>query len=154
MKSTKRDILLAVFAYGTLALCAVLIAVAACWLLYPYQTYKVHSVKLLDKTVQQGGTLSVLLDYTRYTDKNSTVSRQFMDGILFTVPSFEGLGTPGHYVRFVPIAVPDTLPPGTYIIRTTSVFRMNPLRTITVSWETEQFTVTGHADAAQDTNLQ
>ena len=140
---TKRLFWLSVFGYGTLILTFGFICLVAIWIWYPYKTVKTNNVNVLNPVVQQGGTLSIELDYDRYTDIDSIIVRQFKDGIAFTTPISEGTGTPGHYNRLIEIPIPETLPPGQYTLTTTAIFKMNPVRNIPVDWTTKEFKVIG-----------
>jgi hypothetical protein len=138
---------------GTLVISFLVLLLFGYWRFYPYKTFRVNSVTLMNYSVEQGGHLAVMLDYDRYTDITSKSYRHFVDGITFATPPFEGIGEQGHYNRFVEVDVPITLPPGSYTLKTFSDFKMNPIRHVSNSWETTTFTVTPkyHDEATEPT---
>jgi ABC-type maltose transport system permease subunit len=144
----KKHLILSIYGYGTLILATGILALVMFWLLYPYKTIVVNAVELKSKSVQQGGLLPIRLEYDRYTTKDSTITRQFKDGIIFTTPTSTGVGGIGHYDRLIEVPVPVNLPPGLYTLETTVSYRVNPIRTVQVVWSTEQFTVTQSTNGA------
>jgi len=142
LPQTRRLWLLTFFGYGTLILAFGIIALIIFWEFYPYKTVKIKNVTVLNTEVQQGSTLSIKLDYDRYTDIDSIIIRQFKNGIVFTTPAMEATGEPGHYDRLIEVSIPGTLPPGEYTLTTNATFKVNPIRDMTVKWVTSKFTVT------------
>lgn len=131
-------------AWATIALAALCMLTAAWWLLYPYEPLTVHSAKILngDKEVRQGDTLFMVLEITKRNPVPGVGVRSFVDGLIYTMPPQTGnlpVGT-NTVIREVP--VPEALPPGRYRLHTEVRFEMNPIRTITVGYNSESFTVT------------
>jgi hypothetical protein len=151
-----RHILKAFIGYGTLVLAFGLLALVAFWLLYPYKivTYKTTPFRIVEtnKSAKQGGALSYEYDYTKYIDVPAEVSKQFIDGLIFQSegPITRKLVGSGHVHS--EIQIPETLPSGKYRLRIIATYRVNPIRTIVITNETEQFTVmtNGHPDAKAD----
>jgi hypothetical protein len=128
--------------YIGLSICFSILALFICWSLFPYKTMTVNNVSVVDKTVEQGGVLSVFLDYTRYTDVNTTITRDFVDGLIFTTGPEERKSEAGTFRRFIEVPIPTTLPPGVYTMRTNVEFHINPIRDINQSFSTGTFIVT------------
>jgi hypothetical protein len=148
MSTDKKHLLLSVYAYGSLIFLFVSLAVVSFLMLYPYKTIKVNDIDLVSYEVKQGDKLGIVLDYDRYTDTDSTVVRRFKDGLIFTTPTMTGVGKVGHYNRLVEVEIPANLPPGKYTLETDITHKVNPIRSITTSWETPQFTVIRNIDGA------
>jgi len=112
------------------------------WWLYPYQTStQKQPYEVLTKEIHQGEMMVYKIDYCKYTDKIPTVSRQFIDGIIYAVPQGNAQLKQGCGHATNSIRVPTSLPPGEYYVHATVVWQMNPIRTITKEYETEKFTV-------------
>lgn len=140
-----RHILLSIFAYGTLALATICLIIVAFWLFYPYKTIE-QSPKpfpIVGNTrVMQGGFVAYKFNYTKHSELQATVHRQFVDGLVFASSSDASIG-PGQSSGTVQaeIPIPYTLPPGRYKLRITATYQVNPLRTIEVVNETQHFIV-------------
>jgi hypothetical protein len=156
---SQKHIILAVFAYLTLTLAFVSLAVVVFWLFWPYKVIeypkKPFAIVEASKTAPQGGVLSYEYDYTKFMDVSVAVDKQFVDGVIFQCDSEttrKPVGT-GHVHAEIPI--PETLPPGTYKLRIIARYQVNPLRVVTETNETATFTVTlaGHPDETADQTL-
>ena len=131
-------------AWATLAVATGLIILVTYWLTYPYKTIDFIDLpnKIEVKTVKSGGYLVYNVEYCKYTDLNPLVSRSFVDGILYVSPEQPATKKPiGCGTNHVQIYVPKALPLGKYVLKTSYKYQVNPLRTIDISTETEQFEV-------------
>lgn len=138
--------LLAVFGYGTLILAFIFLGLMAYWAFYPYTTEQIvtfanDSHKITKNVVQQGEQTSYLVDYCKYKSPPVTVEKQFVDGIIFRSEDSISALSIGCHKQLVPLTIPDTLPPGNYKYRVTAIYRVNPIRTVTLIRETDWFTV-------------
>lgn len=112
------------------------------WWLWPYKTAdQVSPYKVLTKEVKQGELLMYEIEYCKYTDVIPTVQRQFIDGIVYTIPQGNVQIRKGCGKVINSIVVPAQLPPGEYYLSVRASFRMNPLRTIDKTTISEKFTV-------------
>jgi hypothetical protein len=149
IKTSAGHVRLAVFAYGTLASAFALLALLLFWRFYPYVvvTYRQDTFRIVEasKSAPQGGALSYEYDYVKYMAAPVTVSKQFVDGLIFQSDSPVTVRPVGSGHVHCQIPIPQTLPPGTYKLRITAVYQVNPIRTITITHDTEFFTVTAHA---------
>jgi hypothetical protein len=144
MKRLKKEKLSIYFVYIVLTLASAALLLVAFWMFYPYKTItqEPKPFKLVGSNVTtQGGVISYEYSYCKYTDKQATVSKQFVDGLTF---QSEDIATVldkgcGHVHR--QINIPETLPPGEYKMRIIAVYDMNPLRQIEIVNETEEFKV-------------
>jgi len=126
----------------------VLLLLAGFWMFYPYKTTDYNNLpQKLDKRIVYGGQFLVIrVDFCKYTEVIPTISRSFVDGIVYTIPPYTGVDTKlGCHIRNAQIYIPKGLPPGKYHITTNYRWVMNPLRTIekinsTVDFEVRQIT--------------
>ena len=139
--SERKSMLLDVLGYGTVIAVSALLLIVSFWLLWPYKTMDVAGVKIVDTTVKQGGVLSFYVTYTRYTDVDTTVYRDFVDGLVFTTLPEGRKSEAGTFTRLVEVEIPSTLPPGRYSLKTNVTFHVNPIRAIPMSFSTGMFTV-------------
>lgn len=113
------------------------------WWIYPYKTIEVSKqpYPVLTPTVQQGEMMMYQIDYCKYTEAIATVSKSFVDGIVYAIPE-NSLNLPkGCDSRTTSIIVPKSLPPGNYYLRILGSYKINPIRVITVEYVTEHFDV-------------
>jgi hypothetical protein len=131
----------------------IVISVATFWLVFPYNPLEIRGVNVLDKEVRAGGFLKYEIDYCKYTDNTSDVTRAFINGIIFTTPSITTNNPLGCHKNVHQIVVPSELPSGEYALRTVWTYQINPLRKVSVSSTTDKFMVTGSdLDRQQDQN--
>ena len=127
--------------------------VACFWLLCPYEPIVVEPIKIMnkDRVVQQGGTLIYRLAYDKKINIQSTVKRQLVNTYTITYTNVPGVARPGKGVAHTSLPVPKYASPGLYVLRWSSTYQVNPLRSITVSLDSEQFQVIKHVDAPDET---
>jgi len=136
---------LAYMSISTLIISFGLIAMIIFWLTYTpkliYQSPKPFPMVDGIKVAKQGGVLSYEYSYCKYTDIQATVSKQFIDGLIFqsedtSTTLYKGCG---HVHR--QIHIPETLPPGVYHLHIIANYKINPIREVKVINDTEEFTV-------------
>lgn len=128
----------------TLLISIALIIFVAFNLLYPYPTIVIHNqpVTLVNKVVHQGEVLQVVTDYTKYTDKPATVTREFINDMVFTMPPYRGVLVKGsRTVIMLSVKVPFDLPPGEYYLHSILEYDFPPFRTVTYVYDSEKFMV-------------
>ena len=118
------------------------------WSFYPYEPLVIHTdpidiVAPADKVVTQGSYLTYEFEYTKNTDVKATVHRQFIDGLVFDVANS---GRPTQTSRTDSVArgqvyVPETLPPGSYRMKSTVIYQVNPIREVQSEYVSEEFEV-------------
>lgn len=115
----------------------------AYWYLYPYNpvTFKGDKFEVLTPVVKQGGTLDVISDYCKNMDIPATVSKSFVDGLIFLTPQYTSNIESGCHKKVISTAIPNELPPGEYHLHNLYIYDVNPIRRITVMHDTENFTV-------------
>ena len=133
-----------IFAWGTIIAAISLMSLFIFWMVYPYKATEFTNVPypVQNKEVESGGYVFYNVHYCKYSDTIPQVSKSFIDGVLYTIPPAVGaVVEKGCHEFLVQTYVPKALVPGTYIIQINYKFRMNPLKTIEVTTETEPFTV-------------
>ncbi len=114
------------------------------WMNYPYKVieFKKDEFSVITKKVQQGGLLRYTISYCRTKGYPLTVSRSFVDGIIFTTPSIESHLPEGcHKGEEIRVPVPTDLPAGVMHLDNIYTSRVNPLRTVSVRHKTETFEI-------------
>jgi hypothetical protein len=130
-------------AYLTLLIAFCLMGYIMFNLFYPYPTMVVENpAPVLNKTVHQGEILQIQINCEKFTDKPGTVTRMFVNELIFVMPSYISNYMVGKSNKVsYSTRIPNELPPGEYYIRTTVSYDFPPFRTIVVSFNTEQFEV-------------
>jgi flagellar basal body-associated protein FliL len=120
----------------------VLIALLTFWLLWPYNLFELHSVKVLTPQVEAGKEVEIQIDSTKTKAITALVTRHLSNDYIYQMPSFSGNIPVGRGTRIIKIRIPENVEPGThYTIQTSYTFRVNPIREIKGGWTTEPFTV-------------
>jgi hypothetical protein len=95
-----------------------------------------------NKIIKSGENLEYKVCYCKYTELRPTITRTFVDGIIFAMPSNLGINNPiGCGTNLIEIQIPISLPAGKYRLETAYRYQVNPIRTIDVFTTTEQFEV-------------
>lgn len=139
----KKHFWVAFYAYGTLALSFAFVIVMAYWVNAPYKTIDFKNLPYkTNKTVyEQGENAYYEVTYCKYTDVMPTIHRQFVDGIIFEVPSSVAVIQKGCRTSRIPFTIPESLPAGKYHIKIQADYKMNPVRHILVENESNYFEI-------------
>lgn len=110
---------------------------------YPFKTIEVHRtpIKILTPEVKRGESVVYEVDYCKFTDEQAEITISFVDGFSYAQPAVISNIKPGCAVAQRAVLVPANLPAHKYHLRISLAYRMNALRTITKTFETEEFTV-------------
>lgn len=113
------------------------------WYFYPYRTIEFNQplAKVEQTEVVRGEYLVYVLDYCKYTDVEAEISRSFVDGLIYLTPDGIADQPKGCGVARIQIYIPKSMPVGTYQIKQTRHYELNPLRVETVIYYTEKFKV-------------
>lgn len=113
------------------------------WVLYPYNILTFHAGNgtILTPRVKSGEYIQMRQNSCKHMKLKSEVNRQFIDGIVYQVPTFINNRPVGCYDVVEYIYIPKAIPPGEIKIYTTITFRPNPLRSVTYTVETGSFIV-------------
>lgn len=95
-----------------------------------------------NKVVKTGDFLTYNADYCKYSTLIPEASKTFVDQIIYNIPSEVVVAKPtGCKVIKLQTLVPMNLPAGTYTLKITYRYQVNPIRPIDISVETESFQV-------------
>lgn len=132
--------ILNILSWITLSFIYVVAGVMVFWSVYPYKTLEFKSKLLVPQTtVRQGGYLEYISDYCKYVDLPATISRSFVNGIVFTTPlTFTDRAKGCNKIK-VGIVIPPELAVGKYHLEIIYQYKVNPVRAITIKNESEEF---------------
>lgn len=113
------------------------------WSVFPRKIleFKKDNFKILTKQVKIGGVLKYQAHTCKYVNSPATVTRSFINGVIFSTPSFESNKKIGCCNDVISVKVPPELEAGRYYIRNTYVYRLNPVRTVTFIHQSEMFEI-------------
>lgn len=151
MITTETNKLLQVASWATIITAIFLMLLVGFWMLYPYKTltFKTSKYPVLNRSVVSGTSLSFISDYCKYIDLTATTSREFVDGVIYPVPETITNREKGCKNVIVTVPVPQELPSGKFHLLIHYVYRVNPLRTIVVNHETEEFNIINATESAE-----
>jgi hypothetical protein len=114
-------------------------------IVYPFRTVEYSNVpfKILNanKQVRIGEEILFEVDYCRYTETPTEVSRSLVDDVIYLLPSIIVNNPLGCYKSTTSVLVPKAVAPGTYVVLSTLSWRINAFRSITQQTTTEKFVV-------------
>ena len=112
------------------------------WSFYPYKPFSDQEPALVKTPiVQSGGNLVLIKKYCKRTYKTAKLVRTLEDGVVIQLPTVESTLPEGCYTKEVVVPIPETIPAGTYFLKTISEYKMNPIREVDVPSQTVQFTI-------------
>lgn len=115
------------------------------WQLYPYKIleFKQGNGNILNenKTVKSGDLIRLRQVQCKYLDIGATINRQFIDTLVYQVNTVMTHRPLGCHDSVELVRVPVVLPSGSYRIRTTISYNVNPIRTVSYTIVTEQFNI-------------
>jgi len=119
------------------------------WLLFPYKPLVVNkNPSVYPSEVRAGDILFLELDYCKNMDLPVTIRRRFIDGLVYSLPEITTAeNKTGCRVQKILLDAPEKLPEGEYRLDTDFVYKVNPIREVTVHAESEKFTVIGGDDS-------
>lgn len=122
---------------------AIIWAIFMIWWIYPYKTAVInHQPYLINNAeIVQGGNLNYMIDACNYTEIVPIVTKQFVDGIVYSVPEGAIRLPMGCHKTLVSVKIPKNLPIGDYSLKVYVSYKMNPIRTINSEYQTEKFSV-------------
>jgi hypothetical protein len=112
------------------------------WSVYPYKPviFRTEYFETTKTHYKVGELLQYKVDYCKYMNLKVTISRAFIDGIVYLTPDSTGARPIGCGVTGEYMEIPN-LPPATYKIKITYTYQVNPIRTISIIKYTNPFTV-------------
>lgn len=129
----------------------IICGILAFWAWNPYKTIEFNSLYQTEKTIYfQGDKTFYVVDYCKYTNARASITKEFIDGLVFQVDSPQAILTHGCKSQEVPMTIPDTLPPGKYRLRNTVTYYVNPIRSISKTNYSNWFEVKVNRDIDKD----
>lgn len=128
----------------TLLLAAGLFILVGYWYFFPGTPVKFFDTphKVEKKTVKNGDFLIYDVKYCKYTDITPTLTKAFVDGIIYYLPDTNSRITKkGCGTNRIFVFVPKELPIGVYHIAINWHYQVNPVQSVNIYTETEKFTV-------------
>jgi hypothetical protein len=114
------------------------------WMFYPYRVLDLErpiEIVNLDKKVKAGDYLCYRLKYTKHMDVQGILTRKLVnDYVIDLRPSRVSRGE-GVDADYVFIKIPNFAPAGKYHLVWSTVYKVNPMREITVCAKSEEFEV-------------
>lgn len=137
--------ILFLFSMATLMAAMAMIAYVVFYLVWPFKGLVINKKPAIvhTKEVVAGDELIYELDFCRYSDKHAEVTRQFIDGVVYTMPPIQAIAKEGCGVQDYAVTVPSTLNGGEYKLRVMVVIHINKLREVQTIIETEPFRIIG-----------
>jgi len=141
--------LINLISYLTLVIAFGLLFVFAYWKFYSYQPIKINfadsrKVLLIEKkTLRIGDELVYYVNYTKNINVNPTISKFYVDSLIYPVTNSPGLNHPiGKGRDRIVMEIPKGLPLNEKLKLVINYnYRVNPIRTIDIQVETEEFTL-------------
>lgn len=135
--------LLHIYTYITLFLTAILFGLIVYYLVFPLKVVEVSNAPfpIMNKAVRAGGTVQHVVNYCKYTDMPSETTKQFINGIIYTTQTVTTDNPKGCNKIIATTVVPLDLSPGIYKLRIVKVYHLNPIRTFTITNDTESFEI-------------
>ena len=118
--------------------------VVAWWLFYPYNPITVERpIKIInsEKTVKQGGVLVYKVKYKKHMNITGTLSRKLINSFKLDLRDAVANAAVGPDCDQVKVDIPKNADPGKYYLWWSVSYKVNPLRIVTVSVESEPFEV-------------
>ena len=133
-----------IFANIAICLMYLLVILFLYWTLYPYKPLEIEQpVKIVSEVHNPGDMIYADFNFEKNTNVKPDISLAIVDGVIFNIPSSTPQNSEGHNERVVGVLeVPSTVPCGIYHLHWTAKYRMNPIRTVEVKYESEKFEIT------------
>lgn len=114
-----------------------LLAQIAWWLFYPYNVAEIKSIEI--EPVIYGTVLQYKVDYCKYLNIPAVVTRQLIDNAIIFLPSVETNNPVGCHKSDRFIELPNYIRSDTFILRISSTYKINPIREITITNDSNEF---------------
>ena len=121
----------------------ILVCLVFYWLVYPYKVIEIKDpiFPVMNKVVKQGTILIFTSNNCKYMNIIAKTSRIFVDDLMHYVPQTTSNVRKGCGKINISVIVPETLPSGKYHLQNIYEYKVNPIRTITIIKDTEEFLV-------------
>lgn len=135
-----------VFAVATLASSMAFVAVVLYWTLQPFGkpviTIKDDRIYVTPKEVRAGDTVYLTYQFCKYGNPQSAKVRRYLkDELIYFLPTIESNVQPGCQDYKVGLDIPKNLPPDKYTYNVEIEYRVNPIKTSTYYFTSDEFVV-------------
>jgi len=148
--NTKLNKIAAYASFVTLAIAFVAIVIITFWLSFPYKPATFNSIKVLEEKVDSGSSLTYEIDYCKNMSIPAQVTRSFVNGVIFTTNTITTNNQTGCHKNLTMITIPQEMASGPYTLRTTWTYKVNPMREISVTKDSNKFEIEGSDKARQE----
>jgi hypothetical protein len=111
---------------------------------YPFKPIEFYNspFPVTNNVVKQGGQLIYFIDYCKYMNISSQVSRSFVDTIVYSLVPVSGAREKGCKKEYIVLKVPKNLPAGSYYVSVNLTYQLNSFReSYVVNYKTQNFEV-------------
>jgi hypothetical protein len=130
--------------YLTILIAIIIILIVGFWSFYPYKPIVFNNIPFTvdQQVVKPGEILTYNVDYCKYMNINPIVTRYMTDGVYYMLSSNPAVNKAKGCGRVkIQIVVPQTIMPDTYYLKLDYIYKVNPIREISVQATTEGFVV-------------
>jgi hypothetical protein len=112
------------------------------WILYPYKILTIdHPIKILSSEVKAGEMLWYQISYVKHKEMEGILTRKLLNDYVVELRSAVVNQRPGKDNPIVGVMTPIHAQPGRYTLSWSVTYKVNPIRSITVSAESEPFII-------------
>ena len=125
--------------------CLIYFGVVGYWLLYPYEPLiiKRQPIEIVNpgKSVAAGDLLLYKIEWQKNMNIHGVLSRKIINSYKVDLEEAEATEHIGIGRSVVPVRIPRWITPGVHYLRWSVSYKVNPIRTVSVSVDSEKFTV-------------
>jgi hypothetical protein len=113
------------------------------WLFWPYNPFVVNNIKICnsDRVVQPGQYLVYEMDVDKKLPLAAVINKQLINDFIITYSPIYGNIPVGKRKMKVKLKIPSSAEPGEYVFKWEGVYKVNPLREVTVTAFSDPFYV-------------
>lgn len=140
----KKDKILHFLSYATILFAMAFMLWVAYMILWPVKVFEVDPspMEVVTKEIRPGDNFVYIARYCSFNESTVRFTPQLRDGTVVSFPTRTTSIKEGCFEAVSnSLEIPANTPPGVYNFRFVNEVEINPLRTITIISETEQFTV-------------
>ena len=118
--------------------------IIAALIIYPYKVIEIKSLEVLTPNVKAGELFRWRVDFCKYMNLKAKTVRKVLDqkNVVWLTIEQETQFAPGCSNTVVDIKIPEDVPPGTYRIKSETLYQINPFRVETLNLDIPEFQVT------------
>lgn len=129
------------FSYIVLVFTFAFLCLMGYWLIYPYKTIEVKSIKVLTPVVVRGEDLRIEVHYIKYTNSPAEYNKDLINGDIVHIDTGKSNVPCGEHTVVIHQRIPMEADLGEARMKETLQYQINPIRTITKEFITEPFEI-------------